>query len=666
MQPRRTLLSLLLTATLALAACGSTQSDRRAVPDGTPSSRSVAPAPAKKKPPVTLVAQPTWRPTITSEQDFRKLAKKVGNERFVKALLDVREGGGIYYFDVNVYQFHIEFAYREFYTEALTASRRAAFNKNYGAKKPDFILVTLVNHLDSDIWTFAFWEGDQMGRDHVTAAHKRISNTFFMGPKLRFRPDSPRQERLAKKLTAVPHITNDSIYRLSSQHTFNVGRRVGMLRLVKKGQDFDTLTFKPNEIVILQEPIPEITAVSGIISEKFSTPLAHVNLRAAAWGIPHIGLRGAGKTYSKLVGKPVLFHAKEDGYELRAATADEAQLLTKGAIKRTVAIPRADLNVAQLGWLPEIRAKQTPIFGAKAANLGEIAFAKIPGVKVPLGFGIPIAHYDAHMKKHGLDKRVEALLGDKKLLEDGAYRRQKLGELRAAIEAAPLDTKLGTEVARRIGQLQLKPGSGVFVRSSTNAEDLPGFTGAGLYTTVPNVQGAENVATAIRKVWASIWNFRAFEERVFHGIDHRAVYAAVLIQTGVNAAAAGVLITTNIFDARDTGTYTINAKKGLGMRVVGGKRIPEQLLYNPERRTIKVLSRSDEDSMLVFDEAKGGVREVPTPKGKPVLSDARVLELGSAALAVSKLFPGVKALDIEWLLEGNIIQIVQARPFVTR
>jgi len=658
-------------ALLVVSGCASTGSDKdgdtASAPKPPPPVVVAAAPPVKKQPQVQLVAEPTWRPTVTSEKDFLKMSKKVGNERYVKALLDVRDNGGVFYFDVNVYNVHIEFAYREFYTDqALTPSRRAAFNKNYEKNKPDFILVTLVNHLDSDIWTFSFWEGDQMTGNHVASAHKRIASTFFMGPKLRFRPASPRQERLAKELAAVPHITNDSIYKLSTQHTFNAGRRVGILRLVKKGQDYNALTFKPSEIVILQEPIPEITAVSGIISEQFSTPLAHVNLRAAAWGIPHIGLRNASKTHKKLIGKPVLFHAKEDGFELRKATKEEAELITTKVGRKAVAIPRADLKRTQLGWLPEIRATQTPVFGAKAANLGEIAYAKIPGVLVPLGFGVPIAHYDAHMKRNGLNEKVDALLKDKKLAKDGKYRREKLAELRKAIETAPLDPKLVAEVDRRITQLKLKPGAGVFVRSSTNAEDLPGFTGAGLYTTVPNVKGSEDVGKAIRKVWASIWNFRAFEERVFHAIDHRTVYAAVLIQTGVNATAAGVLITTNIFDTKDSGTYTINAKKGLGMRVVGGKKIPEQLLYNPEKRTIKVLSRSDETTMLVFDEKKGGVREVETPKGKPVLDDKRVIELGVAAQQITKLFPKAKALDIEWLLEGNNIQIVQARPFVTR
>jgi hypothetical protein len=41
---------------------------------------------------------------------------------------------------------------------------------------------------------------------------------------------------------------------------------------------------------------------------------------------------------------------------------------------------------------------------------------------------------------------------------------------------------------------------GVFVRSGTNVEDLPGFTGAGLNRTVPNVVGFEKIVAAVQEV----------------------------------------------------------------------------------------------------------------------------------------------------------------------
>ena len=45
---------------------------------------------------------------------------------------------------------------------------------------------------------------------------------------------------------------------------------------------------------------------------------------------------------------------------------------------------------------------------------------------------------------------------------------------------------------------------GVFVRSDTNVEDLPGFTGAGLNQTIPNVVGFENIVKAVQQAASSL------------------------------------------------------------------------------------------------------------------------------------------------------------------
>src|SRR4029079_7593472 len=143
-----------------------------------------------------------------------------------------------------------------------------------------------------------------------------------------------------------------------------------------------------------------------------------------------------------------------------------------------------------------------------------------------------------------LDARVEAVLGDPRFTPDPAWRKQALDDLRKAIVDAPIDTAAVDTIYKRV-RIKLG-GKGVFVRSSTNAEDLPGFNGAGLYDTVPNVVGKQALGGALRKGWASVWTLRAVDEREAFGIDHKQVYGGVLVQVGVNATAAGVLITKNL------------------------------------------------------------------------------------------------------------------------
>jgi hypothetical protein len=58
------------------------------------------------------------------------------------------------------------------------------------------------------------------------------------------------------------------------------------------------------------------------------------------------------------------------------------------------------------------------------------------------------------------------------------------------------------------------------------------------------------------------------------GIDQRTVAGGVLVQTSVKATAAGVLATVHPTDPTDERNYTINAKSGLGIAVVDGRRCP--------------------------------------------------------------------------------------------
>ena len=70
---------------------------------------------------------------------------------------------------------------------------------------------------------------------------------------------------------------------------------------------------------------------------------------------------------------------------------------------------------------------------------------------------------------------------------------------------------------------------------------------------------------AIKTVWASVWNFRAFEERSYVGIDHLGVAMAVLANPSFGAEDAnGVAITANIYEPVLGGVeaFFINAQVG--------------------------------------------------------------------------------------------------------
>ena len=600
---------------------------------------------------------------IPDRKTFESYARVINTDRFSKFIIDVKTDD-IYFIDVNLFKLHADFVLGVLLKKEWTAENIREYNKNYEREKPSFILGYITEHLKVGEITFSFWEGDKIDAAGVARVHKKLGTTFFQKD-LAFRPDSPAQLEVAKqvKRRGVKTITNDKIYKSARYQAFNDGESVGVLRVVAKGTPYESLMFDRTDIVILQESYPDISPVAGIMSTVFSTPLAHVNLRATAWGIPNAGFVDAYKKYGKLAGKHVYYKVTAREHVMRPATeAEIAELADKIKQQKTVDVPPADVRTANMPMLKRIRASQAGTYGAKTANLGEIASAGLEGVHVPPGFGLPFFYYVRHMRQHGFDKKIDGLIADPRWKSDAKWRRGELEALQSKIRAAPLDPRVLGAIYKRV-RIKLG-GKGVFIRSSTNAEDLGGFNGAGLYDTVPNVRGKTALGEGVKQVWASLWNFRAVSERELFGIDHRKVYAGVMIQVGVDATAAGVLVTDNLFNPEETDAFTINANWGLGIRTVEGTRVPEQIVFDTSNDGTKIISRSDEPTMLVFD-ADGGIREVPNEHKGVILTEERAKRLAKAVMAFMPMFDRHEILDVEWLFEGEKVWIVQCRPYVT-
>ncbi len=454
----------------------------------------------------------------------------------------------------------------------------------------------------------------------------------------------------------------EELYERADYLPLHLARRVGVLRIVA---DPDQATPGRKDILILKQPALSLPPVSGILTTRFSSPLSHINLLAKGWGIPNAYLRGADLRFKPLEGQVVVYETGASSCSLREATAQEREaFLKEGVARGGMLAPRTDLACAELGELSALRREDALRYGSKAANLGEILHAmaagEVKGAAVPPGFGIPFLHCKRFYESNGLLPEIHALLDEPRFRADPAYRKDKLSALRARIQSGRMDPELAKEVQAKAQAMFA--GRGVFARSSTNSEDLPNFSGAGLYTSVPNVKGDAALVEAVKTVWASLWNYEAYEAREAAGIDHFQVWAAVLVQEGVNAASAGVLITQNPFDPEDHAGVYINAKRGLGIRVVEGRRMAEQLIFRPRSNSVRVLTRSDDDTMLKFDPA-GGVREVRIETERAVLTDNLVRRLAASALQVKKLF-GDRDQDMEWVVAEDRIYLVQSRPYL--
>jgi len=613
--------------------------------------------------PVVQQEAPRAAERISSRTQFDELAR-IHNEGRFTALphlmfaIDRADGGRVYYINSQRYRFHQEFLTANY----LTLERGQKFYEhNYRSSTRRFVLGTIARHESRDRFTFEFWEGDLTTAELLREAFQRISASFFAP--VYFKPNSPQQEEIAAKVDEVPHLSASELDAAGDYVPLHLARNIGVLRIIDRITE-DTIIDR-NEILILREPPLQLTPCSGVITTTFGTPLAHVNLLARGWGIPNAYIKGAAETFKLLVGKFVYFETREDGFTLRpAATIETAEYGRRMAQRSDLMTPPADLDFRELTPLGSQRRHDRRRFGAKAANLGEVAYAAraglVRGISVPPGFSVPFYYYAQFIRENDLEDPIVEMLSNDRFNHDPAYRKQRLAEMRVRIEQGHLNPAFARAVASRAQAMF--GAKGVFARSSTNAEDLENFSGAGLYTTVPNVLGRERLLEAIRKVWASIWNYEAYEARESAGINQAAVYPSVFIQEGIPAEAAGVLITTNPFDKEDAAGVYINAKRGLGIRVVSGQRVPEQLIYHVTTNAVRVLTRSGDDTMLAFDE-RGGVREVRIEPERRVLNDEIVRRLAHAALEIKQAFDG-RDQDIEWVTVGARIYIVQSRPFV--
>ncbi len=606
---------------------------------------------------------PRSLPAVHSQTEFDSLAVVYdANTPYalphVLFVIDRQNKNRIYYVNTKLYKFHKDFVNGTY----LSLERgQVFFENNYLKANRRFILGTIAYQTPVRKWTFEFWEGDLIPPDQIKLASDIINKTFFT--QVAFKPNSNRQDG-ATVNSGLTRVLQTEISRNQEYEPLNVAKGLGRIHVIPKLDEHVEIGY--NEILVLDEVPVQLPPVAGIIISKPSTPLSHINLLAKGWGIPNVYIKNAQELLKQYNGWWVEFDARRDTYSIKKADNNQLDEYQKRLKQRLdVMKPRSDLSITKLASLSEQRASSVIAYGAKSANLGELIHARLAGFSVPPGFTIPFYYYDQFLKENKLDDAMFAMLNDQKFVHDPAYRRAYLTRFREQFQKGNVNAQLRAEVLRR-AHAEF-PGKGVFARSSTNSEDLPNFNGAGLYTTMPNLRTDDQLIEGIKSVWASVWNFEAYEARERAGIDHTKIYMAVLIQEGINSESSGVMITADPFNRRpdpiDRGSIYISAKRGLGMKVVEGQRIAEQVVFRPIANSVQVLTRSEEDSLLTFDD-HGGIKEIPISGEREVLTDDVVRRLAAAAGKIKQVFHG-KDQDIEWAYMKGQIYIVQSRPYIS-
>lgn len=615
-----------------------------------PLAQLVSPAQASKKRSLDHIA---------SRAEFDSLARTYDSSSpfalpHVLFVIDRQDKNKIYYVNTTLYAFHKDFVNGTY----LSLERgQQFFENNYLKPNRRFIMGTVAFQTPIKRWTFEFWEGDLIPTEQIKLAYDIINRSFFVP--VAFKPNSLRQDEATAAITEMQRVQQSDISKEQEYQPLNMTKGIGRIHIISKLDDHVEIGY--NEILILNEVPVTLPPVAGIITTRPSTPLSHINLLAKSWSVPNAYIKNADELFKQYDGWWVTFETNRDSYTIKRADQDQLKIYQERLKQRLdIMTPRFDLSVKQLADLKQQHAKSVIAYGAKSANLGEVMNAKLEGITVPGGFTLPFFYYDQFIKENQLDAVIYEMVNDQKFVHDPAYRRVRLATLRDRIQAGKINETLKAELLKKV-HAEFE-GKGLFVRSSTNSEDLPKFNGAGLYSTVPNVKDDKQLLDALKVVWASVWNFEAYEARERAGIDHSKVYMAVLIQEGVNSESSGVMITTDPYNVENKNGIYISAKRGLGMKVVEGKKVAEQILFQPVANSVQVLTRSGEDSLLTFDES-GGVKEIPIIGDRAVLTDEVIRRLVRAGSTIKHVF-GNKDQDIEWAYMHGQIYIVQSRPYI--
>jgi hypothetical protein len=496
-------------------------------------------------------------------------------------------------------------------------------------------------------------------------------------------------------------LSRNDLYGGITLQLLNTGIAYGNLRKMTPEQLMTSVvSFK--DIILLTRLPNEVPLMGGCITEELQTPLAHVNVAARSRGTPNIALLGASED-SRVKpfidsGTLVKFEVTKAGFTITETTQAEADAFWESKHPDDVEVPAADTTTEGLIDFKDLGFTDSTLVGAKAANLAECR--AVLGDTVPDGFGVPFFYYQqfidaaqvtaslctdasADCVKEGranvtcekvrikcadicaqasaevgqpvLANYIQAFLDDPDFIQDSTYREASLDGIRYLFGHIPVDSAFATLIdsraALKFGDVPIR------LRSSTNAEDLADFAGAGLYESFSANQSDKLPSDRIRKVWASTWNWRAFEERAFMGLTHTDVKMGVAVHPAFpDELANGVLVTRNLLDPAIDGYY-VNVQKG------------ETSVTNPVDGALpEIFSVAfTGDGLKVIRS-----RFSSLSADKPLMTDDEIAALYDAARSLHNHFiklyrgnPYTFALDIEFKLNSPDRKLVikQARPY---
>ena len=624
----------------------------------------------------------------------------------------------VHFMNTMRYSYHYDFA------EMVLGDTRslAVFNvETYFSAEKNTAAGTLAYYpsVDSMI-ALTFFPADYITPEQVAVAYKLIEEKLLFldssGSKNRlfYMPAGSTAERAAAeyanefKKADILVFTHAELFGDIPYQIMNKGTAYGTLRKLTAAE-LDTAIVSSHDILILETLPAEIPLVAATISKDAQTPLSHVNLAAQARKTPNIAFNGNELPDSLLAlcGKLVMLEVKSNSYTIREATLEEAQAFWNKNVREQKTLS-FDLSDSGLVDFANLNFKSSKSVGVKAANLAELH--KLIPENSPDGFAVPFYHYSHFMDyaqvteelcgrsfedcgKEGraseictqvknacvsalqlaqgtesaeaskfatLRSYIENLIAREDFVTDTRLREAVLDNIRYMFKHIPVDKDFGDALDAKVRTLYGE--AGVRLRSSTNSEDLEDFNGAGLYKSVKATAREKDLPSdEIRKVWASVWSFKAFEERTLWNINHMSVQMAVAVHEAYpDEVANGVIITQNIADYSVAGIYANIQVGETSITNPEGGEIPEIISIIPSpppaRGVQSVLLQHSSlcpDSLILSD-------------GEIYTLYQMVMQIQNRFAVLYDVYSDALALDIEFKVMGEDRKLIfkQVRPYI--
>jgi hypothetical protein len=281
---------------------------------------------------------PSSLPALRSQSDFDQMARvyDAGTPMQLAHVLfaidrQAKPTARMYYIDTPRYQLHVRFL-RD--TRLTPNTIKREIDRNYLVPDRRFLFGTLSWQQNIGIFTYEFWEGDRLTAPLLRQADAQVKASFFAPVK--FKTNSTLHERVAKE-AGIDSVSQEALIREQPFLPMNLGTATGRVRIVDDESGINALL--PDDIAVLRQVPISLPPVAGVLTERPSTALSHVNLLAKGWGIPNAYVRDAATVLKAHAGQWVALKVAASGYQVRRLTPEEI-----------AALPRKRPSAAKACW----------------------------------------------------------------------------------------------------------------------------------------------------------------------------------------------------------------------------------------------------------------------------------------------------------------------------